>query len=67
MTARAITLADVAREAGTSASTASRALSGRAYVAPHVKKRRLATADRNVEGKAALLLSCLGKFYAGGV
>jgi LacI family transcriptional regulator len=46
VTARAITLADVAREAGTSASTASRALSGRGYVAPHVKKRLLATADR---------------------
>lgn len=46
MTARPITLADVAREAGTSASTASRALSGRGYVAPHVRKRLLATADR---------------------
>jgi LacI family transcriptional regulator len=46
MTPRAITLADVAREAGTSASTASRALSGRGYVAPDVKKRLLATADR---------------------
>ena len=46
MNARPITLADVAREAGTSASTASRALSGRGYVAPHVKKRLLATADR---------------------
>lgn len=46
MTARPITLADVAREAGTSASTASRALSGHGYVAPDVKKRLLATADR---------------------
>ena len=46
MTPRPITLADVAREAGTSASTASRALSGRGYVAPAVKKRLLATADR---------------------
>jgi LacI family transcriptional regulator len=46
VTARPITLADVALEAGTSASTASRALSGRGYVAPHVKKRLLATADR---------------------
>ena len=46
MTARPVTLADVAREAGTSASTASRALSGRGYVAPNVKKRLLATADR---------------------
>jgi LacI family transcriptional regulator len=46
MTARPITLADVAREAGTSASTASRALSGRGYVAPDVRKRLLATAER---------------------
>jgi LacI family transcriptional regulator len=46
MTARPVTLADVAREAGTSASTASRALSGRGYVAPDVRKRLLATADR---------------------
>src|SRR3954465_13696127 len=41
-----ITLADVAREAGTSPSTASRALSGRGYVAPDVRKRLLAAADR---------------------
>jgi LacI family transcriptional regulator len=46
MTARAITLADVAREAGTSASTASRALSGRGYVAPDVRERLLTVADR---------------------
>jgi LacI family transcriptional regulator len=46
VTARPITLADVAREAGTSASTASRALSGRGYVAPDVRKRLLAAADR---------------------
>jgi LacI family transcriptional regulator len=46
MTARPITLADVAREAGTSASTASRALSGRGYVAPDVRKRLLATAEK---------------------
>jgi LacI family transcriptional regulator, galactose operon repressor len=46
MTARPITLADVAREAGTSASTASRALSGRGYVADDVRKRLLAAADR---------------------
>jgi LacI family transcriptional regulator len=46
MTARQITLADVAREAGTSASTASRALSGRGYVAPDVRKRLLAVADK---------------------
>jgi len=45
MTARPITLADVAREAGTSASTASRALSGRGYVAPDVRERLLAVAD----------------------
>jgi LacI family transcriptional regulator len=46
VTARPITLADVAREAGTSASTASRALSGHGYVAPDVRKRLLAVADR---------------------
>jgi LacI family transcriptional regulator len=46
MTARPITLADVAREAGTSPSTASRALSGRGYVAPDVRKRLLSVADR---------------------
>jgi LacI family transcriptional regulator, galactose operon repressor len=46
MSARPITLADVAREAGTSASTASRALSGRGYVADDVRKRLLAAADR---------------------
>jgi LacI family transcriptional regulator len=46
VTARPVTLADVAREAGTSASTASRALSGRGYVAPDVRRRLLAVADR---------------------
>jgi LacI family transcriptional regulator len=46
MTARPITLADVAKAAGTSASTASRALSGRGYVASDVRKRLLAAADR---------------------
>lgn len=46
MTARPITLADVAREAGTSASTASRALSGRGYVAPDVRERLLSVAER---------------------
>jgi LacI family transcriptional regulator len=46
MTARPITLADVAREAGTSASTASRALSGRGYVAPDVRKRLLTIAEQ---------------------
>jgi LacI family transcriptional regulator len=45
VTARPITLADVAREAGTSASTASRALSGRGYVAPDVRARLLRVAD----------------------
>jgi LacI family transcriptional regulator len=44
--ARPVTLADIAREAGTSPSTASRALSGRGYVSPNVRKRLLATADR---------------------
>ena len=43
---RAVTLADLAREAGTSASTASRALSGRGYVSAPVRHRLLATADR---------------------
>ena len=43
---RAITLADIAREAGTSASTASRALSGRGYVSDSVRERLLAVADR---------------------
>ena len=46
MTPQPVTLADVAREAGTSPSTASRALSGRGYVAPDVRKRLLAVADR---------------------
>jgi LacI family transcriptional regulator len=46
MTARPVTLADVAREAGTSASTASRALSGRGYVAPDVRIRLVAVAER---------------------
>jgi LacI family transcriptional regulator len=46
VTARPVTLADVAREAGTSASTASRALSGRGYVAADVRERLLAVADR---------------------
>jgi LacI family transcriptional regulator len=40
------TLADVAREAGTSPSTASRALSGRGYVSPDARRRLLAAADR---------------------
>jgi LacI family transcriptional regulator, galactose operon repressor len=43
---RPATLADIAREAGTSASTASRALSGRGYVSDQVRERLLAVADR---------------------
>jgi LacI family transcriptional regulator len=43
---RPVTLADLAREAGTSASTASRALSGRGYVSGPVRDRLLAAADR---------------------
>jgi LacI family transcriptional regulator, galactose operon repressor len=46
VTPQPVTLADVAREAGTSPSTASRALSGRGYVAPEVRKRLVAVADR---------------------
>jgi LacI family transcriptional regulator len=43
---RAVTLADLAREAGTSASTASRALSGRGYVSPDLRARLVAAAER---------------------
>jgi LacI family transcriptional regulator len=43
---RPVTLADIAREAGTSQSTASRALSGRGYVAADLRERLLATAER---------------------
>jgi LacI family transcriptional regulator len=43
---RPVTLADLAREAGTSASTASRALSGRGYVSADVRQRLVAAADR---------------------
>jgi LacI family transcriptional regulator len=43
---RAVTLADIAREAGTSASTASRALSGRGYVSSPARDRLLAAAER---------------------
>jgi LacI family transcriptional regulator len=43
---RSVTLADLAREAGTSASTASRALSGRGYVSPPARDRLLAAAER---------------------
>jgi DNA-binding LacI/PurR family transcriptional regulator len=43
---RHVTLADLAREAGTSASTASRALSGRGYVSADVRARLVAAADR---------------------
>jgi LacI family transcriptional regulator len=41
-----VTLADIAREAGTSPSTASRALSGRGYVSAVVRERLLDAADR---------------------
>jgi LacI family transcriptional regulator len=41
-----VTLADIAREAGTSPSTASRALSGRGYVSEAARDRLLAVADR---------------------
>jgi len=40
------TLADLAREAGTSRSTASRALSGRGYVSPAARDRLMAAAER---------------------
>jgi LacI family transcriptional regulator, galactose operon repressor len=40
------TLADLAREAGTSASTASRALSGNGYVSPDARTKLLAAAER---------------------
>ena len=43
---RPVTLADIAREAGTSASTASRALSGRGYVSPLARERLLQAAER---------------------
>jgi LacI family transcriptional regulator len=45
-TPRPVTLADLAREAGTSASTASRALSGRGYVSPVARDRLLEVAER---------------------
>jgi LacI family transcriptional regulator len=41
-----VTLADIAREAGTSASTASRALNGRGYVSPAARDRLLDVANR---------------------
>ncbi len=44
--APSVTLADVAREAGTSQSTASRALNGRGYVSSAARERLLAAADR---------------------
>jgi LacI family transcriptional regulator len=43
---RAVTLADIAREAGTSPSTASRALSGRGYVSNGARARLLDAAER---------------------
>lgn len=44
--AQPVTLADIAREAGTSASTASRALSGRGYVSEAARDRLVAVANR---------------------
>jgi LacI family transcriptional regulator len=41
-----VTLTDLAREAGTSASTASRAISGRGYVSPAARERLLEAAER---------------------
>jgi LacI family transcriptional regulator, galactose operon repressor len=46
MMVRPPTLADIAREAGTSASTASRALSGRGYVSSDARARLLDVAER---------------------
>jgi LacI family transcriptional regulator len=46
VTQRAVTLADIARAAGTSPSTASRALSGRGYVSAEVRARLREAADR---------------------
>ncbi len=43
---RQVTLADIAREAGTSASTASRALSGHGYVSADARDRLLDAAER---------------------
>lgn len=43
---RPVTLADIARAAGTSPSTASRAINGKGYVSAEAKKRLLAAADR---------------------
>jgi LacI family transcriptional regulator len=46
VSARPVTLADIAREAGTSPSTASRALSGRGYVSPDARGRLVEIAER---------------------
>ncbi|MHB1244522.1 MAG: LacI family DNA-binding transcriptional regulator [Gaiellaceae bacterium] len=46
MTVTHVTLADIAREAGTSASTASRALSGRGYVSEEARARLREAAER---------------------
>jgi LacI family transcriptional regulator len=46
VSARPVTLADIAREAGTSPSTASRALSGRGYVSPDARERLVSIAER---------------------
>lgn len=44
--ARPVTLADIARAAGTSPSTASRAMSGRGYVSPAVRRRLTEAAEQ---------------------
>lgn len=78
---RPVTLADIAREAGTSQSTASRALSGRGYVAADVRERLLATAERlgyvpNASARAlkqrtsravGVVVSDLGNHFYGGL
>ena len=46
MSSTHVTLADIAREAGTSPSTASRALSGRGYVSEEARQRLREAADR---------------------
>jgi LacI family transcriptional regulator len=77
---RPVTLADIARAAGTSPSTASRALSGRGYVSARVRDRLLAAAEElgyvpNASARAlkqrqsrvvGVVLSDVGNpFYAG--
>ena len=81
VTSRQVTLVDIAREAGTSPSTASRALSGRGYVAADVRARLLAAADRlgyvpNASARTlkqrtsrvvGVVVSDLGNHFYGGV